>query len=72
MAVTTQQQRDDLPPKVLQLVGLFGIIGCAIFWGAADRLEPTLIAAFGTLAVYGQYTAARNALKRNGNGNGAS
>lgn len=70
--MTTQQQRDELPPKVLQLVGLSGIIGCAIFWGAADRLEPTLIAAFGTLAVYGQYQAAKGVLRRNGHGGDAS
>lgn len=70
--MTPQQQRDDLPPKVLQGVGLLGIFACTIFWGATDRLEPTLIAAFGTLAVYGQYQAAKNVLKRNGNGNGGT
>lgn len=68
----TASQRDDLPPRVLQLVGLVGMIACFCFWAATDRLEPAIFTGFGALTAYGQVQVARRRLRNNGNGTDGS
>lgn len=49
---------DSLPPYVLQLVGLVGLVGQGGFWAFTGRLSPSLLAAAGGLVGVGQYVDA--------------
>lgn len=65
--------RESLPPKVLQTVGLLGLIVLGVFWGATGRIEPTLLATAGSLVGIGHYVGAVKQLNghaKPSNGNG--
>ena len=59
-------RRDTLPPGVLQIVGLAGIVMLGIFWAVSGRLDPTLLAAAGSLVGIGQYVTAHRGLTDDG------
>lgn len=52
-----------LPPAVLQVVGLSAFVFFVGFWAATDRIEPTLLAAAGTLYGAGLLQHASSRLK---------
>jgi hypothetical protein len=54
--------RDSLPPKVMQLVGLGGLVVLGVFWGFTGRIEPTLLATTGGLVGIGHYAGAVKSL----------
>ena len=59
MTMPTPRRRDnflDWFPVVSQYLGVLGLIFCAIVWLLTDRLEPTLLGAFGTLLGLSQGT----------------
>lgn len=62
--------REQLPPIVLQLVGLFGLVALSVFWAITDRLEASLLATFGSLICAGSYVKAIQALPKIGTNNG--
>lgn len=49
---------DSLPPFVLQLVGLVGLIALGVFWAITARLSPTLLGTTCALVGIGQYVDA--------------
>ena len=53
---------DYLPPWVIQGTGLVVFLFFAGFWAATGRVEPTLLAASGTLVGLGQYQQAKRQL----------
>ena len=62
--------REQLPPIVLQLVGLFGLVALTVFWAITDRLEASLLATSGSLVCAGSYVNAIRALPKIGTDNG--
>jgi hypothetical protein len=49
---------ERLPAWILQLVGVLGLLACGVFWAFTNRLEPSLLAASGSLIGIGQYVGA--------------
>lgn len=49
---------ERLPAWILQLVGVAGLLACGVFWAFTNRLEPSLLAASGSLIGIGQYVGA--------------
>lgn len=43
-----------LPPRVIQTVGLVGLVGFAVLWAITDRVSTELLGAFGALVGFGQ------------------
>jgi hypothetical protein len=61
--------RDDLAPRYLQITGLIGMIGCALFWAGTaiflekPYIEPIIFFGFGGLATGGQLIGAKRKLE---------
>lgn len=55
--------QQSLPPRVMQTVGLCGLVGCAIFWAVTSltgegESNAVIITAFGSLTGLGVVTGA--------------
>jgi hypothetical protein len=70
MANGSKPSREDLAPRVLQITGLMGMIGCALFWAGTaifaqePFLEPVIFFGFGGLATGGQLIGAKRNLDK--------
>jgi hypothetical protein len=50
-------------PVASKYLGLVGLVFCATVWALTDRIEPTLLATFGTLLGLSQGTEALRTLR---------
>jgi hypothetical protein len=61
--VNGQTSTEFLKPKIVQAVGVAGIVAMFVFWAATGRLEPVLLSAFGGLVTFGGVLQARQDAK---------